>query len=310
MAACCAPQRPEAVQPADGSVVSITPGPAPPLRLTAIAACDFLMGNDGPDALPGDGEGPARRVSLSAFSISATAVTNREFADFVRTTRYVTQAESSGFSFVFFLQASTDVRASSRQVATGMPWWLAVEGASWQRPEGPGTHIYDRLDHPAVHISWNDAQTYCVWAGVRLPTEAEWECAARGGIEGRRFPWGEDLMRDDVPCCNIWRGSFPNEPADGWQPGAISAAGGPPNGFGLFNTCGNVWEWCADWYHADYHFATGSKDPFFADATGYRSMRGGSFLCHDSYCNRYRVAARHSNTPSSTASNIGFRVAR
>ena len=290
--------------------MSLVPGAAPPQRLTPIAACDFLMGNDGPDAVPGDGEGPARRVSLSAFSIAAATVTNREFANFVRTTRYVTQAERSGYSFVFFLQASAEVRACSRQVATGMPWWLAVEDASWQRPAGPGTHIYDRLDHPAVHISWNDAQTYCVWAGVRLPTEAEWECAARGGIEGSRFPWGEDLMRCGVPCCNIWRGSFPNEPADGWQPDAISAANGPPNGFDLFNMCGNVWEWCADWYRADYHSATGSKDPFSTDATGYRSMRGGSFLCHDSYCNRYRVAARHSNTPASTASNIGFRVAR
>jgi len=292
------------------AVVLPAPGAVRLQSLVAIPACDFLMGSDGPDAVQGDGEGPVRRVALSAFSIAPAAVTNRAFGDFVRATRYVTEAERSGFSFVFFLQASAEVRASSRQVAAGMPWWLAVEHASWQRPEGPGSHIYDRLDHPVVHMSWNDAQAYCAWASVRLPTEAEWECAARGGLVSQRFPWGDELVRDGKPRCNIWRGSFPNGPADGWQPGTISAASGQPNGFGLFNTCGNVWEWCADWFHAAYHSATGSRDPFYADATGYRSMRGGSFLCHDSYCNRYRVAARHSNSPESAASNIGFRVVR
>jgi sulfatase modifying factor 1 len=268
-----------------------------------------MMGNDGSDAVQGDGEGPVRRVFLSTFSIAPAAVTNRQFGDFVRATRYVTEAERAGFSFVFFLQASAEVRGQSRQFAAGMPWWLTVENASWQRPEGPSTHIYERLDHPAVHISWNDAQAYCAWAGVRLPTEAEWECAARGGLEGRRFSWGDELMRGDEPRCNVWRGSFPNAPTVGWQPRTTSAASGEPNGYGLVNTCGNVWEWCADWYHADYHATTAAKDPRYAVATGRRSMRGGSFLCHDSYCNRYRVAARHSNTPESSASNIGFRVA-
>ena len=286
------------------------PAAGPVQGLVEIAACDFLMGNNGPDAIPGDGEGPMRRVWLSAFSIAPAAVTNREFGDFVRATRYVTEAERANFSFVFFLQANAEVRATSRQTAAGMPWWLAVEHASWQRPEGPGTHIYERLDHPVVHVSWNDAQAYCAWAGVRLPTEAEWECAARGALEGQRYPWGDQLMRDGDPRCNIWRGSFPNGPLPEWQPGTIGAASGEPNGFGLFNACGNVWEWCADWYHADYHSATASKDPSYAVATGCRAMRGGSFLCHDSYCNRYRVASRHANTPQSAAGNIGFRVAR
>jgi sulfatase modifying factor 1 len=311
MAACCTPQGPEAVlQAAGGAVASTTPGKPPAQGLVAIADCDFLMGNDGPDAVQGEGEGPVRRVSLSAFSIALAAVTNREFGDFVSATSYVTEAERSGFSFVFFQQANANVRASSRQVAKGMPWWLAVEHASWQRPEGPGTHIYKRLDHPVVHVSWNDALAYCAWAGVRLPTEAQWECAARGGLEGRRFPWGDELMRNSEPRCNVWRGSFPNGPAESWQPGTVHAASGEPNGFGLFNTCGNVWEWCADWYHVRYHTTTGVKDPFCAVATGHRALRGGSFLCHDSYCNRYRVAARHSNTPGSAASNIGFRISR
>jgi formylglycine-generating enzyme required for sulfatase activity len=310
MAICCTPQRSEvAAPPADGLVAPIAPGAVPSLDLVAIPACDFLMGNDGPDAVQGDGEGPVRRVSLSAFSIAPAAVTNRAFGDFVRATRYVTEAERSGFSFVFFLQANAEVRARSRQVVTGMPWWLAVELASWQRPEGPGTHIYERLDHPVVHVSWNDAQAYCAWAGVRLPTEAEWECAARGGLEGRRFPWGDDLMRVGEPRCNVWRGSFPNGRLQDWQPGTVRAASGAPNGFGLFNTCGNVWEWCADWYHPDYHAMTEASDPLYSVSTACRAMRGGSFLCHDSYCNRYRIAARHRNTPSSTAGNIGFRVA-
>jgi formylglycine-generating enzyme required for sulfatase activity len=311
MAACCTPQRPEvAALPAGGPVAPIAPGAVPTLDLVAIPACEFLMGNDGPDAVQGDGEGPARRFSLSAFSIAPATVTNREFGHFVRATRHVTEAERSGLSFVFFLQTSAEVRAASRQMATGMPWWLAVEHASWQRPEGPGSHIYERLEHPVVHVSWLDAQAYCAWAGVRLPTEAEWECAARGGAEGRRFPGGKEHRRDCEPRCPVWRGSFPNDPAGGGKACPVTAASGEPNGYGLFNTCGNVWEWCADWYHAGYHSATAACNPVYAIATGHRSMRGGSFLCHDSYCNRYRVAARHSSTPGSTASNIGFRVAR
>lgn len=280
------------------------------LELVAIPACSFLMGNSGPDAIPGDGEGPARRVSISAFTIAPATVTNREFGDFVRATRYVSEAERHGFSFVFYLQVSEELRREARQVANGLPWWLPVEHASWQRPEGPGSHIHTRPEHPVVHVSWNDARAYCDWSGTRLPTEAEWECAARGGFEGRRFPWGDDLMVNGELRCNTWRGQFPSEPATGWQPGPVPAASGEANGFGLYNTCGNVWEWCDDWYSPLYHRATAMTDPEYVDPTGRRSMRGGSFLCHDSYCYRYRLAARNSNTPDTSASNIGFRVAR
>lgn len=268
------------------------------------------MGNASADAVAADGEGPVRRVSLAGFAIAPAAVTNREFRDFVRATRYVTEAERCGESFVFYLQVPPARRQQARQVAAGLPWWLPVADASWQRPEGPGSHIYERLDHPVVHVSWNDATAYCAWAGVRLPTEAEWECAARGGLEGRRFAWGDDLMQNGAPRCNVWRGSFPNASADGWQPAPVPVTTGDPNGFGLFNTCGNVWEWCADWFSPAYHQETAREDPKFSDPTGRRSMRGGSFLCHDSYCNRYRVAARSSNTPESASSNLGFRVAR
>ena len=252
------------------------------------------MGNDGADAVPGDGEGPARPVTLDAFRIGASTVRNSEFAAFVRATRYVTDAERAGRSFVFYLQVAEAERAAAPQVVAGLPWWLPVEHASWQRPEGPGSHVRDRMGHPVVHMSWHDAMAYCAWAGTRLPGEAEWERAARGGLEGRRFAWGEELRdADGVPRCNVFRGDFPNAPAPGWTPGPIEAGMGEPNGFGLLNVCGNVWEWCSD----------------DLDGRG-RPLRGGSFLCHDSYCNRYRVAARSSNTADTATSNIGFRVAQ
>lgn len=277
--------------------------------LVPIEAGEFLMGNDGPDAIAGDGEGPARRVQLSAYQIAPATVTNREFAAFVRATRYVTEAEQEGYSFVFFLQMPEAARRSARRVASGLPWWMPVDNACWQRPEGSGSHVYDRPDHPVVHVSWNDAIAYCTWAGAALPTEAQWEKAARGGLEGRRFAWGDTLVAADGGLsCNVWRGTFPEAPDANWPPSPVAACSGAANGYGLYNVCGNVWEWCADSYDPRYHLNTASVDPFADAATGARSLRGGSFLCHASYCYRYRVSARSSNTPSSSASNIGFRV--
>jgi sulfatase modifying factor 1 len=278
-------------------------------RMAYITGGEFTMGSDAPEAVPGDGEGPTRRVVVGDFSISPTTVTNREFAEFVRATRYVTDAERCGSSFVFYLQVPETARQNARQVAAGLPWWLPIAYASWQRPEGPGTHIHARPDHPVVHVSWNDCQAYCAWAGTRLPTEAQWEFAARGGFEGRTFPWGQTLECDGAPRCNVWRGVFPNAPADGWLPGPAPALSYEPNGYGLYNLCGNVWEWCGDWFSPTYQAETPTVDPQFMRPTGRRSMRGGSFLCHDSYCNRYRVSARSSNTAESSASNCGFRVA-
>jgi len=307
--------------PADSPITAPATGDRPPdptcgdgaaagaLPLVNLAGGEFTMGSDAAEAVPGDGEGPARRVAVSAFAISAATVTNREFAAFVRATRYVTDAERCGSSFVFYLQLPDAVRATARQVATGFPWWLPVEFACWQRPEGAGTHVHERPDHPVVHVSWNDCQAYCAWSGTRLPTEAEWEFAARGGLEGRTFPWGDELLRDGVPRCNVWRGAFPNAPAAGWHPAPVPARSGEPNAYGLHNACGNVWEWCADWFSPAYHAETAAANPRYTRPTGRRSMRGGSFLCHASYCNRYRVAARTSNTPESSASNCGFRVA-
>ena len=310
MAACCVPDREDRV-PATAQI-GATCGAAGSARsnFVQLSACTFAMGNVFADAVAADGEGPVRRVSLEAFLISATTVSNREFGDFVRATRYVTDAERLGYSFVFYLQVPSERRVHNREVAKHLPWWLPLADASWQRPEGPGSHIYERLNHPVVHVSWNDAQAYCAWADARLPTEAEWECAARGGLEGQRFPWGNDLAPNDVPRCHVWRGIFPNAPDPGWRPQTIAGADGEANGYGLFNVCGNVWEWCADWFSPAYHSETPAKNPLFTGATGRRSMRGGSFLCHDSYCNRYRVAARSSNTPDSSSSNLGFRLAR
>jgi sulfatase modifying factor 1 len=250
------------------------------------------MGDSSPDAIPSDAEGPVRSVHVPAFRISPTSVTNADFAAFIRATRYITEAERNGTSFVFYLQLPEAARQAVTHAVTETPWWIPVEHASWQRPEGPGSHVRDRPNHPVVHISWNDAVAYCDWSNTRLPTEAEWERAARGGLEGKRFAWGDELCDENgIPRCNIFRGTFPNAPDPGWQVGPVDARSGEPNGFGLYNVCGNVWEWCAD-----------------AREEGRRALRGGSFLCHDSYCNRYRVAARSANTPDSSTSNIGFRV--
>lgn len=296
---CCTPTR---ESPAAAPDRAATVRPATPASCEAaggrewcaIPPGSFLMGNDSDDAVPGDGEGPVRQVQLASFEIGATTVTNAEFADFVRATRHVTEAEQQGRSFVFHLQLGPLQRRKSWPAVRGLPWWLCVDDASWQRPEGAGCNLDGRGGHPVVHVSWNDAVAYCKWAGHRLPSEAEWERAARGGLQGRRFAWGDELFdARGLPRCNVFRGGFPDAPARGWQPAPVAAHSGEANGFGLFNTCGNVWEWCADSVVGDQ-----------------RALRGGSFLCHDSYCNRYRVAARSANTADSAASNIGFRVIR
>ena len=279
---------------------------APSLEFISLPGGAFVMGSNDPDGLPADGEGPAREVTVSPFRIAPITVTNAQFANFVRATGYVTQAEEAGSSFVFYLQVPAGVRSRIRQYPSGLPWWLEVPDACWQRPAGPGSSIRDRQDHPVVHVSWDDAQAYCQWAGVRLPTEAQWEFAARGGLARQRYPWGNDLP--EPPPCNIWRGTFPHQPAERWTPETVPVRSFKPNAFGLYCMAGNVWEWCEDWFSPHYHGTTESHDPVQRMPTGRRSARGGSFLCHDSYCNRYRVAARGSNTPDSSSSNQGFRV--
>ena len=270
----------------------------------------FAMGDDRGDGHPGDGERPVHPVDLSAFTIDATTVTVADFATFVDITGYVTESEAYGYSAVFHLALAApmhDVVGSP----PATPWWLGVRGASWRHPGGAGSDVADLADHPVTHVSHTDALAYCAWAGRTLPTEAQWERAARGGLAGVRYPWGDNLRADDGAWrCNIWQGRFPveNTLEDGYFTTAPVRTY-EPNALGLWQCVGNVWEWCADWFDPTWYARSPTSDPAGPASGTTRVMRGGSHLCHDSYCNRYRVGARSSNTPDSAASNIGFRTA-
>jgi formylglycine-generating enzyme required for sulfatase activity len=263
----------------------------------------FQMGTEYPGGFPEDGEGPVRPVYIDGIYMDRAPVTNEQFAEFVRATAYVTEAERFGWSFVF--------QGQSGQAPADLPWWRKVDGAKWSAPEGLDTSIGLRLDHPAAHVSWNDAAAYAAWAGKRLPTEAEWEFAARGGLEQKLYPWGDELTPDGVHRCNVWQGEFPvhDSGEDGYT-GTSPVDAYPANGFGLLTITGNVWEWCSDWFSPDFHQAATRVNPVGPAIGRSKVMKGGSFLCHASYCNRYRVAARTSNTPDSSCSNIGFRCVR
>ncbi|MEM0966926.1 MAG: formylglycine-generating enzyme family protein [Verrucomicrobiota bacterium] len=273
----------------------------------------FKMGSEDEDGWPADGEGPIREVTLSPFFVDATTVTNTQFAEFIQATNYQTEAERFGWSYVFLvlLPKSKQRKLRDSQTVQGLKWWYAVEDAYWRKPEGPGSNILKRMDHPVVHVSWHDTQAYCEWANKRLLTEAEWEFAARGGVEQSRYPWGNELTPKGKHHCNIWQGTFPtkNTALDGYV-GTAPARSFRPNGFGLYNVCGNVWEWCRDWFSPSWHLQNTRTNPEGPETGDQRSMRGGSFLCHDSYCNRYRLGARTGNTPDSSTSNCGFRCAR
>ncbi len=273
-----------------------------------LAGGPFAMGSAGQQAYPGDGEGPVHQVRLAPFGIDAHAVSNDRFEEFVAATGFRTDAERYGWSFVFAAFLPDDFPPTRAVAAT--PWWRQVEGADWRHPDGPQSSLDGRRDHPAVHVSWDDAQAFCSWSGTRLPTEAEWEYAARGGLDGRDFPWGDDLEPEDQHRMNVFQGTFPasNSAADGFA-GTAPVDAYEPNGFGLYNTTGNVWEWCADWFDPQYYRASPRRDPKGPRAGTSRVMRGGSYLCHESYCRRYRVSARSANTPDSSTGNLGFRVA-
>jgi formylglycine-generating enzyme len=254
----------------------------------------FLMGTEDADGFPADNEGPVREVTVASFAIDPHCVSNARFAEFVDATGYRTDAEKFGWTYVFAKFLPGELRKKSPRPQQ-TPWWCGVSGAYWRVPEGPGSTVEGRWDHPVVHVSWRDANAYCAWAGRRLPTEAEWEYAARGGLEQARYPWGDELTPGGEHRCNIWQGRFPvRDTAEDGYSGTAPVDAFPPNGFGLFNVSGNVWEWCAGRFRA-------------SDAE--RPMRGGSYLCHDSYCNRYRVAARTCNSPDSSSGNLGFRCA-
>jgi formylglycine-generating enzyme required for sulfatase activity len=278
----------------------------------ALPGGEFLMGTEDAEGFPADAEGPIRLVQLDPFSIGATSVTNDQFARFVAATGHRTEAESYGWSFVFAGFLPGAVRKISPR-PDGTPWWCAVQGADWQHPEGPGSALEDRGDHPVVHVSWNDAVAYCDWVGGRLPTEAEWEYAARGGLRQARYPWGDELTPAGEHRCNIWQGRFPirNDAEDGYR-GTAPVRSFPANGYGLYEVVGNVWEWTADNWGTDHDQQSSATTPIMnptgPDQGTQRVMRGGSYLCHKSYCNRYRVAARSRNEPDSGGGNNGFRV--
>lgn len=308
MSGCCSPSRSGATTGATGGA-----GPAPSsepadLALVHLVAGTFTMGHGRGDGYPADGEGPAHDVTLGAYALGAHTVTNEQFAAFVAATGHVTTAETHGTSFVF-AGLLPDEFPPTRGVAAA-PWWREVEGADWRRPEGPHSDWDGRGDHPVVHVSWTDAVAYCDWTGTRLPTEAEWERAARGGREGHPFPWGAELEPDGAHAMNVYQGAFPahDTGADGWV-GTCPVATYPPNDFGLYEMTGNVWEWCADWFASDFYARSPRHEPCGPERGTARVMRGGSYLCHESYCRRYRVDARSSSTPDSTAGNVGFRVA-
>jgi sulfatase modifying factor 1 len=270
---------------------------------------DFLMGTDRPAGGPADGEGPIHCVRLSSFRIDPYAVTNARFSGFIGATGYVTDAERYGWSFVFGGLLPTGF-PPTRAVAHA-PWWRQVHGADWNHPEGPHSNLSGREDHPVVHVSWNDAMAFCAWDGTRLPTEAEWEYAARGGLVGQPFPWGNVLEPGGRHRMNVFQGRFPgkNTCADGFA-GTAPVDAYPPNDFGLLNVTGNVWEWCADWFDPRYYAHSPLQDPAGPVRGTQRVMRGGSYLCHASYCSRYRVDARNASEPDSSAGNTGFRVAQ
>jgi sulfatase modifying factor 1 len=309
---------------------------AGPTGMVWIPGGEFSMGTD--DSLGWADEKPAHRVRVNGFWMDETDVTNAQFRAFVEVTHYVTTAEKP-----------VDVKEILRQSPPGTPappadklvpaalvfqptaapvkdfrdfsqWWRWTPGANWRHPEGPGSNLEGKDDYPVVQVSWDDAVAYANWAGKRLPTEAEWEFAARGGLDNKPYIWGDDPPSDTNIHANIWQGEFPykNTGTDGYV-GSSPVRTFPPNGFGLYDMSGNVWQWCSDWYQVDlYRQGAGhgvidnpkGPDKSFDPRQPYSPLRvqkGGSFLCADSYCTRYRPSARHGCTPDTGMSHIGFR---
>lgn len=325
-------------------LVVAEPAKTPP-GMVWIPGGRFLMGTveepgeDNPHRFKAD-EYPAHDVELDGFWMDETTVTNRQFREFVEMTGHVTFAEKTP-TREDFARSGADVARiedkdlvpgsmcfncamDAKDLVRGMPgWeyqvWQVVPGANWRHPEGPDSMIEDRLDHPVVHVNWDDAVAYCRWAGKRLPTEAEFEYASRGGAAGQLYPWGNDLNPAGKYLCNYWQGEFPTERLnlDGFET-TSPVRSFPPNAYGLYDIAGNVWQWCADHYQEGYYAVSPRRNPK-GPPTGYDSLdkgivkrvqRGGSFLCNDSYCSRYRPSARHGCSPDTGMSHVGFRCVK
>lgn len=311
--------------------------PADTSGMLFIPGGTFLMGGDNQQA--SSDEFPKHQVNVAPFYMDKTEVTNAQFSAFVRATGYVTTAEQKPDweELKKSLPPGTPPPPDSVMVPASLvfqqtlgpvdlnnfnEWWRWVPGANWRQPEGPGSNIEGRDDYPVVHVSWFDAMAYCKWAGKRLPTEAEWEFAARGGLIDNIYPWGNEHVNANQPKANSWEGNFPyrNIKKDNYLKSA-PVGSYAPNGYGLFDMAGNVWEWCSDWYDAKYYSkqATSiSKNPQGPEKsfdpedpyTPKKSLRGGSFLCNDSYCSGYRVARRMKSSPDTGLEHTGFRCVR
>lgn len=294
------PEEPNVEMPASSTRTKVSS------MMVLIPKGSFEMGT-ADNILPTDGEGPLRFVTLDDYYIDETEVSNEQFKLFVDETNYKTEAETFGNSFVLETFISEETKKGITQAVAQAPWWLPVDKASWKHPEGEDTDIASRLDHPVVHVSWNDATAYCKWAEKRLPTEAEWEKAARGGLRNRLFPWGNKLNPKDEQRLNVWQGEFPvsNTKEDGFASTA-PVKSYYPNKYGLYNTVGNVWEWVQDWWTVN-HDPNPTTNPKGPESGRDKVKKGGSYMCHREYCFRYRCASRSQNTPDSSASNLGFR---
>ncbi|WP_416232990.1 formylglycine-generating enzyme family protein [Castellaniella sp.] len=333
-------------EPAEPTVI-LGDGKDTPGGMAWIPPGVFLMGSD--SRLAQRNERPAHPVRVRGFWMDVTHVTNDQFAEFVRRTGYVTTAERKPDWDTIRVQLPPGtprppdavlVPGAMVFVGTAGPvdlsdysqWWRYVPGADWQHPQGPGSSIEGKGDHPVVQVSYADVQAYAQWAGKRMPTEAEWEYAARGGLEQATYAWGDELMPDGQPMANYWdrnQGTFPVvKPEAGGAAGTLPVTSFPANGYGLYDMTGNAWQWAADWYDARYfarqakasqgepiddpHGPPRSYDPSDAGVPAYapkRVIRGGSFLCNENYCLSYRPSARQAADPASPMSHVGFRLA-